>query len=72
MAVRPRCCPWAARLSRGLGGHAGHTAGLGLSHLQGMPGEQPKPAAPGPSLLFPYYVSASAGPTGLGAGWTKK
>lgn len=39
-AVRPRLCPRAARLPRGLSGHAGHPARLGLCHLPGRLGER--------------------------------
>ncbi|XP_023608182.1 methylcrotonoyl-CoA carboxylase beta chain, mitochondrial [Myotis lucifugus] len=35
LALRPRCCPRTARLSRGRGGHAGHPARLGLCRLPG-------------------------------------
>lgn len=54
--VRPLLCPRAARLSRGLGGHAGHPARLGLWHLPGRLESLD-------SLCFLFHLSACDGRT---------
>lgn len=53
VAVRPRCCPRTARLSRGRGGHGGHPGRLELCRLPGRLGELPGRLGerPGPGAL---------------------